>query len=138
MRINGTLNQYKYDEILKQYMIPFNNRYHTGNTGFAYQYDGCGTHQAKRVAAFSDANGISFLSWPAQSPGLDSIGNLWGIIKRRLRMQTKYPSIREDLFSQLYEISNNLRDDFFIKLSYSMVRSCIKISNVSGSLCEYG
>ena len=138
MRINGTLNQYKCDEILKQYITPFKNRYHTGNTEFMYQYDGCGPHQAKRVAAFSDANGISLISLAAQSPNLNSIGNLWGIMKRRLRMQTKYPSISEDLFSQLYEIWSSFPDNFFIKLSHSMVRSCTTIIKVSGSSCEYG
>ena len=58
-------------------------------------------------------------------------------MKRRLRMQTKYPSTRENLFSQLSEIWNSLHDDYFDKLSYSMVRRCITISKVNGRSCKY-
>ena len=40
VRINGTLDEYKYIGILKQCLIPFKNRYQAGNTGFVYQHDG--------------------------------------------------------------------------------------------------
>ena len=89
------------------------------------------------MAKFFDANGISVLPWPAQSPNLNPIENLRGIMKRLLRKRTKYPSNREDLFSQVFEIWSSLPNEYFIKLSQSMIRRCNTISNVNGRSCKY-
>ena len=61
VRTSGTLDQFRYIDILKKYVLPFKNTFHSGNAGFMYQHDGCGPHRAKRVAAFLDASGVKVL-----------------------------------------------------------------------------
>jgi transposase len=42
-------------------------------------------HKAKDVAAFREENGLHTLSWPAQSPNLNPIENLWVEVKHNLQ-----------------------------------------------------
>ncbi len=95
-----------------------------------YQHDRCGPHRSKKVKALLNANDVTVLSWPAQSPDLNPIENIWGIMKRRLRIMPKYPTTAEELFGQPCEIWNSLPDDYFIKLSHLMVQRCNAIKTL--------
>ncbi len=137
VRISGTLNEFKYIEILRQYVLPHKHRHHAANLRFIYQHDGCGQHHAKRVAEYLNANDVNVLPWPAQSPDLNLIENVWGIMKRRLHTLPKYPNTADELYAQLCEIWSGLPDDYFTKLSHSMIQRCKIIKNVSRCSCKY-
>ena len=137
IRITGTLNQHKYIEILKQYVLPFKAQNHSGSNEFIFQHDGCGPHRAKNVSLFLEAEGIAVLPWPAQSPDLNPIENVWSVMKRNLRKLPSYPSTADDLFSQLCFIWDNLPNDYFDKLIGSMKSRCIAVANVRGGASKY-
>ena len=73
VRIEETLDQFKYIEILKQHELPFRIVHMEKNLGFMYQHDGCGPHRAMGEAAFLEANCVNVLPWPPQSPDLNPI-----------------------------------------------------------------
>ena len=137
VRITGTLDQFKYIEILKQHVTPFEDRHTNAYIGFMYHHDGCGPHRAKRVAEFLHLNLINVLSRPAQSPELNPIENVWAIMKRRLRMQPKYLNTADELYERVSQIWNELPNSYFIKLSHSMVQRCKMVKNVSDRSCKY-
>ena len=133
---SGTLNQFKYIQILNQYVLPRKNTHESANLGFIYQHDGRAPHRAKRVVNFLDSNGVNVLPWPAQSPDLNRIENFWVIMKQRLHNSRKYPSTADEIYKQLCQIWNELSHDYFTKLSHSIIQCCKIIENVSGCLYE--
>ncbi len=52
---------------------------------FIFQHDLAPTHTAKSTKSWLNDHGVGVLDWPANSPDLNPIENLWGIVKRKMR-----------------------------------------------------
>ena len=50
-----------------------------------FQEDLAPAHTAKSTKTCFSDHGITVLDWPANSPDLNPIENLWGIAKRKMR-----------------------------------------------------
>ena len=118
--IEVNLNQALYLNILKHYLLPFADERHGSRENAIYQQDGCGTHRAKSVSSFLDAEKVQLLPCPAQSSDLNPIENTWAMLKRKLRTQSTYPTSKSGLFERLSEIWDKLPDSYFEKLMQSM------------------
>ena len=55
------------------------------NADFIFQQDLAPAHSAKTTSTWFKDHGIPVLNWPANSPDLNPIENLWGIVKREMR-----------------------------------------------------
>ena len=97
------------------------------------------TALCKKGGGILDENGVNMLPWLVKSPDLNPIENGCSDTKRRLRMLQKYPTTGDNLCEHLCEIWNGLSDDYFIKLSHSMIRLCnaIKMLVVQANIETY-
>jgi len=56
-----------------------------GVADFIFQQDLVPAHTAKSTKTWFNDHGITVLDWPANSPDLNPIENLWGIAKRKMK-----------------------------------------------------
>ncbi|KAI2650953.1 Transposable element Tc1 transposase [Labeo rohita] len=58
-------------------------------------------HTAKRTKSWLNDNGVGVFDWPANSPDMKPIENLWGIVKRKMR--NKIPKNADELKATVKE-----------------------------------
>jgi hypothetical protein len=73
-----------------------------------FQEDNARPHKAKVAVAFREQNGLRSLPWPAQSPDLNPIENLWAEVKKSLQKQKKQPSNLAELEKRVKKVWNGL------------------------------
>ncbi len=73
-----------YQEILEHFMLPSADQLFK-DADFIFQQNLAPAHTAKSTKSWFNDHGIGVLDWPANSPNLNPIENLWGIVKRKMR-----------------------------------------------------
>ncbi len=82
--LKSTVNAAIYQEILEHFMLPSAAKIN-GDADFIFQQDLAPAHTAKGTKSWFNDHGVTVLDWPANSPDLNPIENLWGIVKRKMR-----------------------------------------------------
>ena len=71
-----------YQDTLEQHLLPM-----VAQSSHIFQQDNTSPHTSRSMRQWFSAHKIEALDWPAQSPDLNPIENLWDIISRRLQSQ---------------------------------------------------
>ncbi len=71
-----------YQDILEHFMLPSADKLYR-DADFIFQQDLA--HTAKGTKSWFNDPDVTVLDWPANSPDLNPIQNIWGIVKRKMR-----------------------------------------------------
>ena len=82
----GNINAEKYIQILEQHMLPSKQRLFHGRPCL-FQQDNAKPHSARVTTAWLRSKRVQVLPWPACSPDLSPIENVWRIMKRKIRQR---------------------------------------------------
>lgn len=127
--VDGNMNGQKYLNLLKDTVLP---KINFGTDIDLFMHDNAPCHTARLVKDFLVQENVSVLPWPAQSPDLNPIENLWAIIKRKLASEFPTPKTRSELIANVTTIWNGISPELCIKLSYSMLNRLNEVLEQNG------
>jgi hypothetical protein len=105
--IEGTLNMNNY---LSEILIPNVLPYKQHHDNMIFQQDGAGPHRANIVRDWLAENNIEKLQWPASSPDLNPIENLWNMLKEEIGPLNHIgPNQKEELVKVVKDAWERLR-----------------------------
>ncbi len=82
--LKSSVNTPVYQDILEHFMLPSDDKLY-GDADFIFQQVLAPAHTAKGTKSWFNDHGVTVLDWPANSPDLNPIENLWSIVKRKMR-----------------------------------------------------
>ncbi len=132
--LKSTVNAAIYQEILEHFMLPSADKLY-GDADFIFQQDLAPAHTAKGTKSWFNDHGVTVLDWPANSPDLNPIENLWCIVKRKMR--NTRPNNADELKATVKETWASIPPQQCHKLITSMPRRIEAVIKAKGAPTKY-
>ncbi len=132
--LRSKVNTAVYQEVLEHFMLPVADQLY-GDADFILQQDLAPAHSAKTTSTWFKDHGIPVLNWPANSPDLNPIENLWGIVKRKMRYAR--PNNAEELKATIRATWALITPEQCHRLIDSMPRRIAAVIQAKGAPTKY-
>ena len=125
----------EYQKILQNHYIPFKNRFR--RLQLTFQQDNASMHVLRSTKAWFESKGINLMDWPARSPDLNPMENLWGILVRRIYANNKQYGTKEELQQAILDAWDNVENSVLNNLVNSMPNRIFDVIQCNGNVINY-
>ena len=133
--INGTLDSNKYCQLLMKCLLPFASE--ECPTNWIFQQDNASCHSSNFTKQFLFDSEVDVLPWPARSPDLNIIENLWGILARAVYKDNKQFGSKQELKEAIQKAWNNIPITTIHNLYDFMHKRCTDVIERKGRKIKY-
>ena len=133
--VSGNMNSKQYTDMFTEHFLEDFFRI-TGNRAI-FQQDNAPNHVSRYSKAFFNDKNVVLMDWPASSPDLNPIENLWSIIAWQVYGQGKQYDSKVSLTGAIVKSWSEIDDQTVKSLIGSMKNRCIKVIAVNGGKTKY-
>jgi transposase len=102
-----------------------------------FMHENAPIHKAKLVSDFLAENSILALEWPAQSPDINPIENMWAVLKARRARKKSTPTSKKCLIDEMTDLWSETSESFRHNLSNSLPKRLLEIIKNKGKQISY-
>lgn len=133
--ISNRMNAEQYVELLDSELIEFAGEKYGDN--WIFQQDNAPIHNARHTRQFFEEKNIPVLKWPAVSPDLNPIENLWSILSNQVYKNGRQFDNLKSLKTAIQEEWAKLDEDILHRLVDSMPRRITSVQINRGGHTKY-
>ena len=126
------MDSIKYIEILENNILPI---IENTDENLIFQHDNDPKHTAKITKAFLKNNNISVLEWPACSPDLNPIENVWNLLK--IKIHKRKPKDKDEFIDIITEEWLKFDSNVLKSLINSMPKRIQQVIKNNGDIIMY-
>lgn len=133
--VEGSMDAYRYRELLNPHLQQLSD--HFGGNDWIFQQDNAPIHTARSTVLWLKSKNINVMDWPALSPDLNPIENLWGILARAVYANGKQYYSKEELKKAIQSEWKKIGPQVLKNLVESMPKRIYELITLQGRKTKY-
>lgn len=133
--ISSRMKATDYVEVLAEHLLP--RAHELVNENYIFQQDNAPINKARLTMSWFENHSIQVLDWPARSPDMNPIENLWGIIARRVYKNGRQFQSTGELKSAILDAWNEITPNCCERLCLGLKERVTELLICNGKNTKY-